>query len=185
MTWRLNVQFLRMSWITISINKSLRDEENRIVEIANRAHQLNFTKRELTAGALASLLTSPGYTCWSIAVTDRFAEYGLCGFACVDKHAHQLLHFVFSCRILNMGVEQFIYAQLGRPRLRVVQLVSSDPLQGPTPDWMEVEPRFNKMRTMDSNTPPNKVGVTVRTGSSPSFEGIWRTLAARLRKRQL
>ncbi len=43
------------------------------------------------------------------------------------------MHFLFSCRVLNMGVEQWIYNRLGRPELTINGEVSDDPksLAGP------------------------------------------------------
>ena len=62
-------------------------------------------------------------------VRDRYGDYGVCGLYMM-QHRHgyppRLLQFCFSCRILNMGVETWLYRLLGRPALDVAGPVLTD-----------------------------------------------------------
>ena len=49
-----------------------------------------------------------------------------------------LEQFTISCRTLNMGIEQFVYGKLGRPRLKIIGDVVSDPFTTEGIDWIEV-----------------------------------------------
>ena len=52
----------------------------------------------------------------------------------MSRHDGALVDFLFSCRVLNMGVEQWLYAKLGRPAVSVVGEVVST-LDGSV-DWI-------------------------------------------------
>jgi hypothetical protein len=71
-----------------------------------------------------------------VQVQDKFGDYGITGFYALKDR--KLLHFVFSCRTLNMGVEQYVYAMLGNPELDVQGEVASDPAAF-VPDWINQE----------------------------------------------
>ncbi len=67
-------------------------------------------------------------------VQDRFGDYGLVGIYCLNPAENRLEQFVFSCRILHLGVEQFTYAQLGFPTLEVQGDVATTLNQTEKPD---------------------------------------------------
>src|ERR1700679_575675 len=51
----------------------------------------------------------------------------------------RLLQFAFSCRILGMGVERWLYQRLGRPHLEVQGEVLSDVVHDVSPiDWIQI-----------------------------------------------
>ena len=58
-------------------------------------------------------------------VSDRYGDYGICGFYSLSRHDGTLSDFLFSCRVLHMGVEQWLYEKLGRPTLTPVGEVVS------------------------------------------------------------
>ena len=62
---------------------------------------------------------SSGY----IRVFDRYGDYGICGFYSVKDG--ELTDFVFSCRILHMGVENWLYQHLGAPAITVIGEVAT------------------------------------------------------------
>ena len=73
-----------------------------------------------------------------IYVVDNFCDYGYVGFYALKNK--KLIHFVFSCRIMNMGIEQFIYGKLGFPELEVVGEVASEIGKNiPIPDYIKIE----------------------------------------------
>lgn len=117
-TWvSSNEDFLRSCDIRVVINNDLAAECNRVLELINRTNQLNYTKRRLTEDEFADLMTEPGRESGYIRVSDRYGDYGVCGFYSVKDG--DLTDFLFSCRILHMGVENWLYQNLGSPRLTV------------------------------------------------------------------
>ena len=136
-----NVQFLRDSDIRISIHANIEDEFARVHDLVNRTNQLNFTKNrwpeEIEAARKqfheeqgANFYSHGGY----VKVADRYGAYGICGFFLVTGDVCR--HFLFSCRAMNMGVEQFVWARIGRPFVPVKGEVISD-IDMPV-DWITV-----------------------------------------------
>lgn len=140
-----NTQFLRSSGLVVEIEHDLVKHVERAVELINRTNQLNFTKRRLPEDLeaakkeLLELLSNYDTQAGIIRVRDRFGDYGYCGLYVTRTGGNwkNLLHFCFSCRILNMGVEAWLYNKLGRPRLKVVGEVLTDLLHDQrTIDWI-------------------------------------------------
>lgn len=115
-----NAQFLAASNITMCVLRNPADMmfRERIFELANRSHQLNFTRSKFAAlKELDEYLTDEdsaykhhGVVC----VYDKYGNYGLVGFYAFDERTARprLEHFYFSCRVLNMGIEQALYSLL-------------------------------------------------------------------------
>ncbi len=141
-----NLQFLRQSKIAVEIIYDIEDHLDRAVELVNRTNQLNFTKRRLSddkdIAAKELLAEIAPFHCKAglVSVKDKYGDYGLCGFFLVSGLAAwgqpNLQHFAFSCRTLGMGVEQWVYQLLGRPRVEIVGEVLSDLLTDV--DWINV-----------------------------------------------
>ncbi len=116
--------FLASSNIRISFLELGTDElKSRAVELNARAHQLNYTKKELNSATLESLM-SGGIECRLVQCEDKYGDYGCMGFYALDRGAKRLLHFCFSCRTLGMHVEQFVYEALGFPLIEVAEPVT-------------------------------------------------------------
>lgn len=128
-----NIDFLRQSNIKVVVHNDCLEKLDRIHELINRSNQLNFTKVRSTPEELTCLLENPNVKCAYITVTDNFGDYGIVGF--YAQQEEKLLHFTFSCRILGMGVEQYIYNLLNKPALDIIGEVSSD-LTSVVPDWI-------------------------------------------------
>ncbi len=131
-----NEEFLSSSQIHVEINEDCADQAERICELNKRANQLNFTKNRVELPEIQRVLNDPEYRCGTVAVSDRFGDYGITGFYCVDMRANRLEHFCFSCRTMGMGVEQYVYKMLGRPQLTIVGEISSDPNVPADPFWI-------------------------------------------------
>ena len=58
-----------------------------------------------------------------IKVSDKYGDYGIVGFWVIVQK--RVLHYVFSCRVLGMGIEQFVYSYLNFPDVPVIDDVSS------------------------------------------------------------
>ena len=119
-----NEEFLQQCNIKVVCKNDCMYQLERIAELVLRSNQLNFTKVRSTADELIDLFKKDDIDCGYVLVSDDFGDYGVTGFYAVKEG--ELLHFVFSCRVLNMGVEQYVYQLLGRPRLTIVGNVSSD-----------------------------------------------------------
>ena len=87
-----NYSFLQQSSIKISFIKDLKKEKKRILELIERTNQLNFTKKRISDIELDKLLNDNNIECSIIKVSDRFGDYGICGFYAYDSKIHNLIH---------------------------------------------------------------------------------------------
>jgi FkbH-like protein len=129
-----NEAFLRSCQIHIGVFTDTVNEAERLFELLNRTNQLNFTKRRLEWEQFASLVADPRHATGYVRVRDRYGDYGICGFYSVSLDDNVLTDFFFSCRVLHMGVEQWMYDHLGRPSVTVVGEVAAS-LDGKV-DWI-------------------------------------------------
>ena len=131
-----NEEFLYSSDITVCVNYDCINAIERIYDLVWRSNQLNFTKKRSSMKELKELLLDPDVLSGYVQVEDRFGDYGIVGFFAVKNG--ELIHFCFSCRTLGMGIEQFIYHFLERPRLSIVGQVISDLSQDQPPGWIHL-----------------------------------------------
>lgn len=131
-----NIDFLRSSNIKLCLDVVKDDDLARVSELVSRTNQLNFTKSRDTEHMLGDIIKSPEYDTFIATVHDNYGDYGTVGFIAINKDQHRLVHFLFSCRILNLGVEQFIYAHLSEPKLEVIGDVSAQLKTNNIPDWI-------------------------------------------------
>lgn len=120
-----NEEFLRSCAIRVVLGHDAASESERLFELVSRTNQLNFTKRRPNRHSFESMLGDPGYETGYVQVSDRYGDYGICGFYSLSRHDGTLSDFLFSCRVLHMGVEQWLYEKLGRPTLTPVGEVVS------------------------------------------------------------
>ena len=127
-----NEDFLCSSKIKICIKKDCLNNLERIKKLITRTNQLNFTKfRDENLED-----TIKNNDCAYIIAEDKFGNYGICGFYALNKKENKLVHFLFSCRIMNMGIEQFVYDYLRRPQIEIKGEVAST-LDSKV-DWIEI-----------------------------------------------
>ena len=109
-----NEDFLRTCGIKMTF---IRRAENlphtsRIEELINRTNQLNFTKNRVEKGSVTDfVLDVNNNDTYSVFVWDNYGVYGLVGFFSIEKKK-TCSHFLFSCRTMNMGIEQFIFQKM-------------------------------------------------------------------------
>ncbi len=132
--YRSNEEFLLHSDVRVVIGHDCLEHLDRIHDLIQRSNQLNFTKVRSSKEELTALLGDPVVEAGYVSVTDRFGDYGIVGFYAVRDSA--LEHFAFSCRILGMGVEQYVYNLLGRPKLDVQGDVIGDLTPTELPRWI-------------------------------------------------
>ena len=121
-TFTSNHDFLSHSGIKICIIKKPLQYVERITELIARSNQLNFTKKRIDNVEVANLINNPENKTGAVIVEDNYGKYGLVGF--YSENNSILEHFVFSCRTMGMGIEQYIYAYLNYPHLDIVGPVS-------------------------------------------------------------
>lgn len=137
-----NEAFLRKSDVRIRVITDIDDKMDRVIELLNRTNQLNYTKvRANTAeerAALAALLKVSGVHAGLVEVQDRYGDYGIVGFFCVRTRSSGVTvqHLAFSCRTLNMGIEQWVWEHLGRPKLTVVPPIANPVQSFAAVDWI-------------------------------------------------
>lgn len=157
-----NEAFLRDSKIKIKFIRDVKPYKERIFELINRTNQLNFTKVRLEIEQLEELLNDNEVENVCLHVQDRFGDYGICGFYSLDIPNRRLRHFLFSCRILNLGIETYVYQKLSSPQLQIVQPVAGCLSSGGNIDWIE------EVDTLDlaekSEEPNEKVKILMLGG---------------------
>lgn len=128
-----NERFLSECNIRVSIKNDCENHLDRIEDLILRSNQLNFTKVRSSIDELKALISEKDVECGYVEVVDNFGDYGIVGFYALKDNT--LIHFTFSCRTLNMGVEQYVYHMLKKPQITIVGDVSSE-LQAELPYWI-------------------------------------------------
>ncbi len=142
-----NQDFLRQSDIRIEMDYSVEPHLDRIIELVNRSNQLNYTKvrieSEQEKEAFLADLKAFGFNAGIVRLSDKYADYGIVGFfmTLATLREYRLVHFVFSCRVMNMGVEQHVYDYLNRPSINISGPVANPIINYPSIDWIRTGPR--------------------------------------------
>jgi FkbH-like protein len=145
-----NERFLHQSDIQASIITDCEPHLDRITELVNRTNQLNFTKRRQDKAEIRTLIEDDTVETACIRVTDSYGDYGIVGFYALDESG-ELLHFLFSCRLIDLQIEQWTYAKLGYPELEVQGETASE-LDQSFPAWItEAQPESTRSQTSDED----------------------------------
>lgn len=114
------------------------DEEllKRLHELVMRTNQLNFTKNRCAIEELKQRIEDKRYRCGYVKVHDKFGDYGIVGLYVLNTETKTLEHFLFSCRTMGQKIEQWVYAQLGFPKLTVVGEVRTQLNTTECPGWI-------------------------------------------------
>ncbi len=131
-----NHEFLIDSKIRVYIDYHCKDL-NRVTELILRTNQLNYTKRRVDEKELYQVIHNINNCSGVVYAKDRFGEYGSVGFFSLEKSSHKLIHFLFSCRTLGMGIEQWVYEKLDFPDLEIMGSVASELKKEYKVDWIE------------------------------------------------
>jgi FkbH-like protein len=88
----------------------------RIEELINRADPLNYTETRVVPGTLREIVMNVSdYDVFSAFIWDKYGHHGLDGLVGVvvyHRPSRRPLHLAFSCRIMHMGVEDFLIQAL-------------------------------------------------------------------------
>jgi FkbH-like protein len=155
-----NEEFLLASDIKIQLIDADNEYKDRLHELLNRTNQLNYTKKRLNESEVDELINnSEGIEKKLIKVIDKYGDYGIAGFYAFDREKNKLDHFVFSCRIINLGVEQYLYEQLNFPEMDIVPDVAVE-LDHSKPNWISVI-EDNKLSKEKPNEQDEKEECTI------------------------
>ncbi len=146
-----NLDFLKQSNINVKTEILKSKDFERVLEMINRTNQLNFTKKRIDKNELENLTKNSEYENKIVYVSDKYGDYGLAGFYSYNKEKHYLEHFLFSCRILNLGVEQWIYSKLKFPQIEIKEPVSAVLNKETTPNWIHNNYKKQKTKKEDKN----------------------------------
>ena len=129
-----NEAFLYSTNTRVEIHKDCLPQLERIHELIMRTNQLNFTKNRSSIEELQALLNDSTVSSAYVTAKDKFGDYGIVGFYAVKDN--KLIHFLFSCRTIGQGVEQYVYSMIQWPELEVVGDVVSHGDRIPAPKWI-------------------------------------------------
>jgi FkbH-like protein len=129
-----NEEFLYMSDIRVEMKYDCREHADRLLDLINRSNQLNYTKVRLTKQELEALLEDMTYNVGYVSVRDKYGDYGIVGFFAVKDGTAD--HFLFSCRTIGIGVEQWVYACLGYPKVKISGEVITPLTKEGKPGWI-------------------------------------------------
>lgn len=132
-----NEAFLYSSNIRVEMHTDCENHIERLHDLILRSNQLNFTKKRISEEELRALIKDKDCQCGYVSVTDNYGDYGIVGFYAVRKGVAE--HFVFSCRTMGQMIEQWVYAQLGFPELKVVGEVRTQLNKTDCPGWINQE----------------------------------------------
>lgn len=111
-----NMAFLFDSETHVELHNDCEVQIERISELVLRTNQLNYTKRRDSKKELLTLIRDNQVKSGYVTVSDKFGNYGIVGFYAIKNN--ECIHFLFSCRTIGQGVEQYVYANLGYPKLQ-------------------------------------------------------------------
>jgi FkbH-like protein len=106
--------FLKSCEINVCLVERMDNLEfsQRIEELINRTNQLNFLKSRVVPGSINNTIINILKTeCYSLFAWDKYGYHGLIGFATVESYK-KLIHLTFSCRIMHMGIEEWMLDKL-------------------------------------------------------------------------
>ncbi|MBR4118727.1 MAG: HAD-IIIC family phosphatase [Bacteroidales bacterium] len=127
-----NESFLRSCNISVQIKKDCINNLDRIHELVLRTNQLNFTKIRVSKDELLESIENCD-DCGYVTVKDKFGDYGIVGFYLIKEQRFE--HFLFSCRTIGQGIENYIYNKLGNLPIDIIQPVIGK-LDNNIPDWI-------------------------------------------------
>ena len=129
-----NQEFLYQSNIRVTMLRADEADLSRVHEMIHRTNQLNFTKDRIAQEDVNLLFTDESVNSGVVRVRDRYGDHGIVG--CYAVRDGRAVQFCFSCRILGMGVEQWVYAALGSPEIEIVGDVASRLEKDISPAWI-------------------------------------------------
>ena len=136
-----NLKFLFASNTKVEIHTDCKNVADRLFELIHRTNQLNYTKNRCSREELNALLEDEDTSCGYVTVKDNYGDYGIVGFFALKNN--RCVHFLFSCRTIGQGVEQWVYSTLGCPELKIVGDVVNIVDNVDSPKWINQDDSIN------------------------------------------
>lgn len=144
-----NIAFLYSTHTKVIIKHDCMAHLDRIYELVNRTNQLNFTKLRSTREELAAMLTADNISSGYVEVEDDYGKYGIVGFYAIKDNT--CVHFLFSCRTMGQGIEQYVYSILNYPHIHITGEVASSLEHVPTPAWINQHEHTSSKKDKQQN----------------------------------
>jgi FkbH-like protein len=126
-------EFLASLNMEVTISLAQKDDLKRAEELTERTHQFNTTGHAYTYEELEMFRVSSDHQLLLVALSDRYASYGIVGLALVEcrPDAWTLKSFFVSCRVLSRGIASVLLCHLrneaARKKVRLLaELVPND-----------------------------------------------------------
>jgi len=126
--------FLYSCDINLEIRNLKEEDLDRAFEMIHRTNQLNYLKNRWSIKELTENYKK--FDSFIISASDKFGDYGKIGLCILD--GNKALQFLFSCRIMNMGIENFIYNYFNKPIVEIAPPVAY-PLDDSKVDWINLK----------------------------------------------
>lgn len=109
--------FLRGCSLTLTIARLTPETVQRTHELAQRTNQMNFSGSRYSVANIEHMLSYDRLDAYVLRASDRFGDYGMIGFAVVDRDEAMLRDLMFSCWIQGKHVDRaLLTCLLGRYR---------------------------------------------------------------------
>ncbi len=160
-TFSSREQFLNYSEIIVEICEDCMPELDRILELIGRTNQLNYTKLRESREEIMSLLNNSNVRKGYVRAHDRFGDYGIVGFYCYGTDG-EIRHFLFSCRVVGMGIVEWVYQYLGTPEIHVIEPVAQKLDKEAVAPWINRSDLMAADPTSVNGKQENKIRVLLK-----------------------
>jgi FkbH-like protein len=99
------LDFLRSCDLQVELESLSDHNRERVHELTQRTNQLNFSGGRYSRNRIDEIISDPGLDSFVISCRDKFGDYGIIGFALVDRAKLRMLDLMFSCRIQRKQVD--------------------------------------------------------------------------------
>ncbi|MGG4146718.1 HAD-IIIC family phosphatase [Paenibacillus algorifonticola] len=101
--------------LNVSISPLGDAELARAAQLTQRVNQFNFTTIRHSEAELKRLGSEENVSCFTVAASDRFGDYGIVGLVVCREQGSKLIvdSFLLSCRALGKGIEYTMLARIG------------------------------------------------------------------------
>ncbi len=97
--------FLRNCNIKLTISQPNKENFTRINDLIQRTNQMNFSGNRYTREEVSNILENADFDKYVLSASDRFGNYGIIGFAVVEKNSGLVTDMLFSCRVQMKRIE--------------------------------------------------------------------------------
>lgn len=99
------LDFLKSCDIRMELLPLVPEYYERVYELTQRTNQMNFSGNIYKAGDIEKIAGDDNLDKYVLKCSDKFGDYGIIGFALINKKENRLIDLMFSCRIQSKRVE--------------------------------------------------------------------------------